>query len=115
MTLAADGIDPGFDAQVIEAQKAGGPTLVLFGANWCPACRMMHAEFGRADVAAELDHYSLVFVDLTHPTPAAQQHARQYGAEYIPLLVRFDADGKETGRTNSLPPAELVQFLKDGE
>jgi len=114
-TFAADGIDSRWDAAVDEARASGKPTLVLFTADWCPACRMMHGYFVRPDVAGELDHYYCFKVELTQPTPAAQQHARQFGANYIPLLIRYDRDGHETGRTNSLPVEQLIAFLKAGE
>jgi thiol:disulfide interchange protein DsbD len=115
MAFAADGIDPAWDQAVQEAHASGKPTIVLFTADWCPACRALHTSFTRPDVDAELDHYYLVKVDLTHPSLSAQEHARKYGAEYIPLMIRFDTDQKETARTNSLPPENLVQWLKAGE
>ena len=114
-TFAADGADRYWDQAAQEARTSGKPTIVLFTADWCPACRALHAAFRRDDVLAELDHYNLYTVDLTHPTPQAQEHARKYGAEYIPLMIRFDTDQKETGRTNSLPPEKLVEWLKAGE
>jgi hypothetical protein len=44
--------------------------------------------------------YSFYTVDLSNPSPSAAAHARKFGASGIPLLIRYDADGKETGRAN---------------
>jgi thiol:disulfide interchange protein DsbD len=115
LAFAADGTDAAWDAAAREARESGKPTIVLFTADWCPACRALHAAFARPDVADELDHYYCFKMDLTRPTPQAQRHARQFGANYIPLMVRFDREGNETGRTNSMPVNQLVQWLKDGE
>ena len=52
---------------------------------------------------------------VTNPTSAAEEHARKYGAKYIPLLIRFDREGHETARTNGLPPDELLSFLQAGQ
>ena len=116
-TFAADGTDPDWDAAVQRSALAHQPTVVLFTAGWCPACQALHANvLSRADVRAELQgHYTLYTVDLTHPSAQVQAHAEKFHADYIPLLVRYDVDGKETARTNYLPPAELIAWLKAGE
>jgi thiol:disulfide interchange protein len=116
-TFAVDGTDPAWDAAVARSRSAHRPTIILFTADWCPACRALHqGGLARTDIAAELlSHYSLYSVDLTNPGPQAREHARQYGARYIPLLIRYDADGNETARTNYLPPDKLLEWVKAGE
>jgi thiol:disulfide interchange protein len=89
---------------------------VLFSAGWCPACRSLHADvLPDPGVQEELRHYNFYSVDLTNPTRAAQIHSHQCGVQYIPLLIRYDAQGKETGRTNYINADELVAWLKAGE
>ncbi|HEX3359183.1 MAG TPA: thioredoxin fold domain-containing protein [Tepidisphaeraceae bacterium] len=114
-TFAADGIDSTWDAAVQESHDSGKPTIVLFTAGWCPACQMLHRELSTGAVEAELAHYYFHTVSLTQPTPQNQEHARQFGARYIPLMIRYDTNQKETGRTNFLPTEQLVEWLKEGE
>jgi thiol:disulfide interchange protein len=116
-TFAADGIDPDWDRAVRHSHEVSQPTVVLFTANWCPACRMLHGNvLSRSDVQEELaSHYGFYTVNMTTPSPQVQAHARKLGVEYIPLMIRFDADGKETDRTNYLEPAQMITWLKAGE
>ena len=116
-TFAADGIDPDWDAAVQHSRDFFRPTVVLFTANWCPACRALHGNvLSRGDVQAELQsHYSLYTVDLTNPSPRVQAHAQKFKVDYIPLMIRFDADGKETDRTNYMGPEQMIAWLKAGE
>src|SRR5437764_5927649 len=69
-TFAADGIDPAWDAAVQRSRDAGRPTVLLFTAAWCPACRALHANvLSRGDVQDELHgHYSFFRVDMTNQT-----------------------------------------------
>jgi thioredoxin len=114
-TFAADGLDPDWDAAVDRSH--GEPTVVLFTAGWCPACRALHGNvLSRSDVQAELqNHYYFYTVDLTNPSPQVQEHARKFGVRYIPLMIRYDPNGKETDRTNYMNPEQMVAWLKAGE
>jgi thiol:disulfide interchange protein DsbD len=116
-TFAADGADAAWDAAAQRAQDSGKPTVLLFTASWCPACRALHATtLAREDVQRELsEHYNYFVVDLTNPTLATSQHADKMGVHAIPTLVRYNADGKETGREHYLDPSRMMAFLKDGE
>ena len=116
-TFAADGIDPDWDAAVQHSHDAAEPTVVLYTANWCPTCQLLHRDvLPRSDVQQELlSHYSFYTVDLTNPTPQAVAHMRKFGVKYIPLMIRYDANGEETDRTNYLPPDQLIAWLKAGE
>ena len=54
-TFAADGIDPDWDAAVQRSHDASQPMVVLFTADWCPGCRMLHGNIlSRSDVQEEL-------------------------------------------------------------
>ena len=116
-TFAADGTDPTWDAAVERSHSAAQPTVVLFTAGWCPACRALHANvLAQGDVRQELyAHYSFHTVDLTRPTREDQLHAQKYGITSIPTMIRFDPSGKETDRTHYLPPAQMIDWLKSGE
>src|SRR6188474_2174884 len=85
-TFAADGTDPDWDAAVQRSRATHQPTVVLFTADWCPACQALHNNvLTRPDVQTEMErHYTCYKVDLTNPTPAAQAHAQKFGVQYIP-------------------------------
>lgn len=115
--LVADGTDSGWDEAVHLSHESGQPLVVLFTAGWCPACQQLHGDvLSRDDVQHELNsHYIFYEVDLTDPTPEARAHARKYGASAIPLLIRYDKNGNETGRTNNLTADQMIDWLKAGE
>jgi thiol:disulfide interchange protein len=115
--LAADGRGGQWDAAVEHSHEAHMPSIVLFTADWCPACRALHSEvLDRSDVDAEItNHYTMLTVDLTNPNMAARERASKYGVSGIPLLIRFNADGKETDRTHFLPPDRMMTWLREGE
>jgi len=63
--------DEGVDAKaaikatLAEAQKAGTPVLVVFGANWCGDCRMLDNTFKHGASAPLIaQHYKVVKVDV---------------------------------------------------
>jgi thiol-disulfide isomerase/thioredoxin len=116
-TFAADGMDPNWDAAVRHSKDYNLPTVVLFTANWCPVCRELHANvLARGDVQNELhEHYGFCVVDLSNPSPEVAQHAQKFGVSGIPLMIRYDANGKETSRVNYLPPEQMIDWLKAGE
>lgn len=115
--FVADGMDTDWDQAARASQDSGQPTVVLFTAGWCPACQSLHnSVLSRDDVRHELfGHYSLYTVDLTHPSPKVQAHARNLHVSYIPLLIRYDKNGNETARTNYLGPEQMIAWLKAGE
>jgi thiol:disulfide interchange protein len=116
-TFAADGMDPNWDATAQRCHDLSRPAVVLFTAQWCPGCRMLHESvLSRNDVQAELQgHYTFYAVDMTQPSPSVQARGHKFGVSSIPLLIRFDADGKETDRTHYLEPAQMIAWLKAGE
>ena len=62
--------DPHHDLQnaLALAMKSGKRVLVVFGANWCPDCRVLDREFHMGGKAAELvsSRYEVVKVDVGH-------------------------------------------------
>jgi len=115
--FAADGADVAWDYAVRTSQNSGQPTVVLFTANWCPACQMLHGDvLSRGDVRQELSsHYSFYTVDLSRPSPQVQAHARKLGVNAIPQLIRYDKNGDETDRANYLDPQQMIAWLRAGE
>ena len=99
---------------VRRSQSSRKPALVLYTADWCPACRWLEANtLVRDDVRAYMEsHHTPIKVDLTQPGGANQALARKYNIEVIPTLVLYDADGRELARTNTLPPEQLLAWLR---
>jgi thioredoxin len=115
--LAADGSDRAWDAAVELSHESGQPAVVLFTADWCPACQSLHRSvLSDDDVHHELNaHYIFYSVDLTNPSAPVAAHAREFGATAIPLLIRYDKNGNETGRANYLNREQMIAWLKAGE
>jgi thiol:disulfide interchange protein len=116
-TFAADGVDPNWDAAARRYHANGHPTLVIFTANWCPACQALHGNvLSRDDVQNEIEnHFNYYAVDLSSPSERVQAHSSRLGVRYIPQLIRYDANGQETARANYMEGDELLAWLKAGE
>ena len=116
-TFAADGLSPVWDATVEQSHQTHMPSLVLFTADYCCVCRSLHENvLSRPEVINEINrHYLMCTVDLTNQGSNAVARAQRYGVSGIPVLIRFGADGKETGRTSYLPPGSMVVWLRAGE
>ena len=113
-TFAAVGTDAEWDAAVAQSRSRNMPGVVLYTADWCPACQALHAG-ALADPAVwrELgNRHTFVVVDLTRPAAAAQAHAAAAGVHGIPTLIRYDRDGRETDRTHGLPAVALIDWLQ---
>jgi len=115
--FAADGTDVDWDTAVQQSRNSHLPTVILFTAGWCPACRAFHGDvLSRDDVQSELrSHYNFYTVDLTHPSEKTQIHTQQLAVRYIQQMIRFDQNGKELDRINYLPADQLMSWLKAGE
>jgi thiol:disulfide interchange protein len=115
--FVADGSDSQWDEVARFSHSAKRPAVVLFTADWCPTCRALHGDvLSRSDVQHELfSHYGFCTVDLSNPSPQAQKHAQDCGVSGIPLMIRYDANGKETDRAHYLDPDEMIAWLKAGE
>jgi len=102
-----------WNESVRRSQTTRQPALVLYTADWCPACRQFEAiTLVRADVRNQMQsRYTPIMVDLTRPDSPNQALARQYKIEAIPTLVLYNADGRELARTHALPPEELLTWL----
>jgi thiol:disulfide interchange protein len=99
---------------VRRSQSTRKPALVLYTADWCPACRWFESNvLVRGDVRSYMEsRYTPIMVDLTRPDSPNQAFARQYKIDVIPTLVLYNADGRELSRTNVLPPEQLLAWLR---
>jgi thiol:disulfide interchange protein len=115
-TFAADG-DARWNAAVERSRTWHTPALVLFTADWCPACQALHSEvLSRSEIQDEIaNHYTMLTVDLTDHTRSATARAQKFGVSGIPTLIRFDAEGREVSRTHYTPPEKMLAWLREGE
>lgn len=60
--------------RVDEAGKASGkPLMVNVTADWCPSCQAMKRRYAESEVAARLEGYEVVDVDVTDNSPEARE------------------------------------------
>jgi thioredoxin-related protein len=116
-SMAKDITSSDWDKVVQDNHVAGRPSLVFFSTTSCGYCRKMEADvFSRDDVKAELkDHYAFYTVDLSSENEEIHDQAEKHGINYVPVLIRYDAFGRETGRASYMGPREMMEFLTGGE
>jgi len=114
--MAKDITSSDWDSVVQDNHVAGRPSLVFFSTSSCGYCRKMEADvFSRDDVKAELKHYAFYTVDLSSETEEIHDQAARHGINYVPVLIRYDAFGRENGRASYMGPSEMMEFLVGGE
>lgn len=106
---------PSIDAGMHSAAERGRPMLVLFTADWCPACCALERDvLDRDEVMEQLNAgWVLVKIDLTEPGGPGGAVARQQEVMSIPTIMAFDADGYqlETYRGGH-SAADLLQWSR---
>lgn len=91
-----------FESKVV---KAGKSALVVFSADWCPACKTYDPLFEKA--AAALGEKALFFkVDVDKARPLSAQ----YKIQFLPTTVLF-RDGKESTRFTGPKTADAIKSM----
>ena len=116
-SMAKDITDKDWDEVVQNNPVQGRPSLVFFSTTSCGYCRAMESKvFSRDVVKAELkQHYAFYTVDLSSETEEIHDRAVRHGINYVPILIRYDAFGRENGRASYMGPSEMMDFLVGGE
>lgn len=111
--LAAAGWSSDWDKAVQQSRATGKPALVLFTADWCPACREFESNaLTDSSVQSYLkSNFTLVVVDLSNRSGANNDRAREANVRAIPTLILYRHDGTESARTHGLPPDVLLSWL----
>ncbi len=116
-SMAKDITSSDWDQVVQNNAAPGRPSLVFFSTTSCGYCRAMESKvFSRDDVKQELkEHYRFYTVDLSSEDEATHDQAVKHGVNYVPVLIRYDAFGRETGRASYMDAQRTMEFLTAGE
>jgi thioredoxin 1 len=91
-------------ASLAEAKRAKVPVLVVFGANWCPDCRVLDQSFKEGASAPLIrEHFKVVKVDVGR-FDRNVDIAQAYGVplkQGIPAVAVLSPDGKALYTTKS--------------
>jgi thiol:disulfide interchange protein DsbD len=112
----ADGVDAAWDAAVQNRDQTE-PTLVIFTASWCPACRALEGNvLSQSEIQQELArHYNVHWVDLSNPTQEVGMHANRLGVHAIPTLIFYNVDGTERTRNHGGSEEQVMSCIRAGE
>jgi protein disulfide-isomerase len=98
-----------------QARKAGVPVLVVFGANWCPDCKLLDMAFKSGTSAPLIDKSFMVVKVNVGRFDHNVDIADAYGVPLkkgIPAVAILNADGKVTYATRA---GELADARNMGE
>ena len=98
--------------------------MVIFGANWCEDCRVLHHSLESPEVRGYVaSHFEIVGVDIGDDGKKNEDVARSLGvtlAKGVPAAVILNPDGTTLGRTNNgelepsrnYQPQQILHFLE---
>jgi thiol-disulfide isomerase/thioredoxin len=105
-----------WEKQVDQSEMQKKPQLVLFTADWCPACEDFEDKvLSRKDVTAKLqDQFILTKIDLSTRTGPNSQIAQTFGVKVIPTMVIVGPDGSRSDfLTGSVPETRLYDWIEN--
>jgi thiol:disulfide interchange protein DsbD len=99
---------------VADALAGGKPMLIDFMASWCLPCKEFELKvFSNPEVAAEMQSFTLLKVDLTREDddPALGIIKKKYGADTLPAIRLLSPAGRLRGKTDILMTADDFRAL----
>jgi thiol:disulfide interchange protein DsbD len=104
------------EASLGAARAEHRPVLVSFHADWCSVCtRLDRRTLRHPDVAAELDRFVRVRVDVSERGPRSEALMGRFGVVALPTLVLVDSRGvalPEQSPVGFVDPDELLTDLR---
>jgi len=94
------------------------PQLVLFTADWCPACNQLEENvLSQKEVTDKLkESFILTKIDLTERGGPNNQIARDFGVSVIPTMYIVGPDGaRSTPLVGSVPFERLTQWINSAK
>jgi thiol:disulfide interchange protein DsbD len=86
-----------------QARRSRRPMVLVFGAQWCPACQRLAKEtLSHPDVVEALSRVEMVEVDLDKWT----DFGGWYGVSAVPHVVLIDGNGMIADTVRDFEPAE---------
>jgi HEAT repeat protein len=100
------------DAAMEAARRDGRPVLVVFGAEWCGACKALRERaLGTGGFREEAGPLHIVEVDVD----GARKTAREFAVNAVPDLVLLADEGRILARRKgAVPLAKLVRWIERG-
>jgi thioredoxin-related protein len=114
--LASGGWNNDWNAAIAQSKSTGKPALVLFTADWCPACKQFESQVLTDPKVKQYlqDNYTLVTVDLSDRDGPNNDRARNFSVHVIPTLIQYNSAGNEIARGYGMPADTLLLWLRSG-
>jgi thiol-disulfide isomerase/thioredoxin len=103
-----------WEKQVDQSESQKKPQLVLFTADWCPACEDFESHvLTKKDVTAKLqEQFILTQIDLSDRGGPNNQIAMTFGVKVIPTLVVVGPDGSRSDfLSGSVSEQQLYEWI----
>jgi thiol:disulfide interchange protein len=105
-----------WEKQVDQSEVQKKPQLVLFTADWCPACDDFEGKvLSRKEIEAKLqEQFILTKIDLSDRAGPNNGIAATFGVKVIPTMVIVGPDGSRSDfLTGSVPAERLFDWIEN--
>lgn len=98
-------------SEALKASAAEGKyTVLVFSADWCNPCKMLHKNLAAPAVQEELKNFNIVEIDID--IDGNKQLCEDFKVSSIPHMAIVDGDRLVDDQVGVQTPKELVNWLK---